>query len=126
MYIRETRKTPARALADLHASIRDHGFGVLHEYDFQRLLAERGHAVADACTVLEICQPALASTALREDMRVNLALPCRMSVFVDDGRTWIGMIPPGDMLALVPGGSGHEELAHTVEQTTRLIIDDAL
>ncbi len=45
------------------------------------------------------------------DMRLNMALPCRISVFTEKGVTKIGMIKPGQMLAalssdadLAPGG----------------------
>lgn len=125
-YIQSTDKSFSEAVRDLQHAVSDHGFGVLHQYDFQQVLAARGYPIGDACMVLEICQPELASEVLNADMRVNLALPCRMSVFTRDGQTWIGMLSPEQLLALVPTDADIGEVAHAVEQTARRIIDDAV
>ena len=45
LYERETLKTPAGAFEAVQESIRAHGFGLLHHYDFRRTLAEKGHAL---------------------------------------------------------------------------------
>ena len=36
---------------------------------------------------------------LARDLRLNMALPCRISVYTEQGRTRIGLILPGEMLA---------------------------
>lgn len=125
-YIRESQKKVADAVEALESAVSAHGFGVLHRYDFRQTLAEKGHPIDNDCIVLEICNPKLASEVLARDMRMNLALPCRVSVYSDQGQTRIGMIPPRDILALVARGDELDRLAGDVEATTRRIIDDAV
>lgn len=125
-YIRETGKSVAQAVSDVQKAALDHGFGVLHQYDFQQILKQKGFPINESCVVMEICQPKLASDAMANNMRTNLALPCRLSVFTEGGQTFIGMIPPTELLALVSSDAHMTDMANAVEQTTRRIIDDAL
>ena len=125
-YIRETSKPLEQAVSDLQKSAADHGFGVLHQYDFRHILEQKGFPIGESCIVMEICQPKLASDALSGNMRTNLALPCRMSVFTEHGRTHVGMIPPTSILSLVGNERDLEEMANAVEQTMRQIIDEAV
>ena len=53
--------------------------------------------------ILDVCNPERASRVLTIDMAVNLALPCRISVFEDGGRVKIGMIKPFFLLSVFPG-----------------------
>jgi uncharacterized protein (DUF302 family) len=62
---------------------------------------------------------------LAVDMRMNMALPCRVSVYTDGGRTWIGMIRPAPMLAMLSSDPALEAMAGEVEQTLTRIIDEA-
>ena len=41
-YIAETTKSPAQAVTDLEASVKQHGYGVLHTYDLKQTLASKG------------------------------------------------------------------------------------
>jgi uncharacterized protein (DUF302 family) len=43
--------------------------------------------------------PVQAAKVLSTDMSLNMALPCRISVFTADGKTRIGMIRPVQMLS---------------------------
>ena len=63
---------------------------------------------------------------LQVDMAINMALPCRISVYEDKGKTFIGMVPPSVLLGLISSSSELKEAAAGVEQTTRQIIDDAV
>jgi len=58
-------------------------------------------------------------------MPVNLALPCRISVFEDGGKVKIGMIKPPFLLSVFPGWEKMKEEAAEVEQDTIQIIEDA-
>lgn len=103
-YVRATAKSVADAVSDVEASVKRHGFGVLHAYDFKETLRSKGFDLPNECHVLEVCNPKQANEILRTDMSINMALPCRISVHEDAGRTWIGMIRPTALLRLVSEG----------------------
>lgn len=126
IYTRQTRKSVAEATRDMEAAVAAHGFGVLHAYDFQKTLGEKGFPLANGCRVLEVCNPRQASEVLATDMALNMVLPCRVSIYEDKGATLIGMIPPTDLLALVSKNPGIASAAADVERVMRAIIDDAV
>ncbi len=63
---------------------------------------------------------------LHINMAINMALPCRISIYEDSGKTFIGMIPPSTLLGLISPSAELRELGQDVEDTTRKIIDDAV
>lgn len=94
LYRKETSKSVDQVFADIEAASKAHGFGVLHHYDFKQILASKVFPLANECRVMEICNPAQASAVLSVDM----ALPYRISICEDGGKTIVGMIPPTAML----------------------------
>jgi len=98
-YIVESAKSIDQASTDLEAAVKRHGFGVLHVHDLGTTLRSKGIAFDEQCKVFEVCNPAQAAKVLSADMRLNMALPCRISVFTEKGRTKIGLIKPAAMLA---------------------------
>jgi uncharacterized protein (DUF302 family)/RNA polymerase-binding transcription factor DksA len=120
-----TQKSVANAARDLEAAVQKHKFGVLHVYDLKETLTKKGHPLEPECRIFEVCNPAHASKILQRDMRVNMALPCRISVFEDQGVTKIGTILPTEMLRMLSADPELAEVARSVEQTIKAIIDDA-
>lgn len=119
-YIVETSKSVKQAVTDLQASVLRHKFGVLHIHNLQETLKKKGVDFANACQILEICNPQNAKDVLIEDMDLNMALPCRVSVYSDKGKTKIGMIRPTVMLKLL---SNSPKLEKTAEEVEAAIID---
>jgi uncharacterized protein (DUF302 family) len=97
-YIVETPKSVEQAVADLQAAVQEHKFGVLHIHNLQETLKKKGVDFPNACQILEICNPQKAKEVLTEDMDLNMALPCRVSVYSEAGKTKIGMMKPSAML----------------------------
>lgn len=124
-YIAETAKSPAQAVADLQASVKQHGYGVLHIYDLKETLASKGFDLPNACHILEVCNPGQASAVLTADMGMNIALPCRISVYQDDGKTLIGMVRPTELLASLSQSEDLKAIAEQVEKDTIQIIEAA-
>ena len=56
-------------------------------------------------------------------MRLNMALPCRISVFTHQGKTQIGMIRPAQMLASLSQDPALAQVASDVEHATIRMID---
>lgn len=126
LYRKETRKSVDQVFADIEAASKAHGFGVLHHYDFKQTLESKGFALANECRVMEVCNPGQASEVLSVDMALNMALPCRISVYEDGGKTIVGMIPPTAVLKLVSDDPRIESAARQVEETMEKIIEASI
>jgi RNA polymerase-binding protein DksA len=124
-HIVTTPKSVAEAARDLDAAVQKHRFGVLHVYDLKETLTRKGHPLAAECRIFEVCNPQHASQVLQRDMRVNMALPCRISVFEDGGVTKIGTILPTELLRMLSPDRELAETARAVEATLKAIVNDA-
>ncbi len=124
-YIVDSDKTFNQASADLAAAVIRHGFGVLHIHDLGATLRSKGIAFDEECKVFEVCNPAQAARVLSTDMRLNMALPCRISVFTEKGKTRIGLIKPVQMLSALSQEAALVAVAKEVEGKTIQMVDDA-
>ena len=124
-YVVETSKSFEQASADLDAAVKRNGFGVLHVHDLGETLRSKGIAFEEHCKVFEVCNPAQAAKVLAADMRLNMALPCRISVFTDQGATKIGLIKPAQMLASLSQEPSLLQVAEEVESKTIQMVDEA-
>lgn len=125
-YIVQTNKTFAQASADLETAVVRHGFGVLHVHDLGATLRSKGIAFAEECKVFEVCNPTQAAKVLAADMRLNMALPCRISVYTEKNETKIGLIRPVQMLAALSQDAAITKIAHDVEQASIAMVDEAI
>jgi uncharacterized protein (DUF302 family) len=124
-YIVETEKSFEQASADLDAAVKEHGFGVLHVHNIGETLRSKGVEFKEDCKVFEVCNPQQAAKVLSTDMRLNMALPCRISVFTENDKTKIGLIKPQEMLSALSEDKTLAEVAKQVEDKTIQMIDQA-
>ncbi|OGV76950.1 MAG: hypothetical protein A3I83_03255 [Methylotenera sp. RIFCSPLOWO2_02_FULL_45_14] len=124
-YIIETNKSFTQAVTDLESAVIRNGFGLLHVHDLATTLRTKGFAFNDECKVFEICNPAQAAKVLAIDMRLNMALPCRISVFTENGKTKIGLIKPVQMLSALSQDATLAQVAKEVEEKTIKMVDEA-
>jgi uncharacterized protein (DUF302 family) len=124
-YIVETKKSFQQAAEDLDTAVKRHGFGVLHIHDLGATLRSKGIVFDEQCKIFEVCNPGQAAKVLSADMRLNMALPCRISVFTDKGKTQIGLIRPMQMLSALSQDEMLIKTATEVEEKTIQMIDDA-
>ncbi len=124
-YIVESAKSFDQAAADLEAAVIRHGFGVLHIHDLGATLRSKGIDFAHQCRIFEVCNPQQAAKVLATDMRLNMALPCRISVFTDGDKTLIGLIRPVQMLSALSSDGALMQVAAEVEDKTMQMVDDA-
>ncbi len=124
-YTVDSNKSFEQASADLDAAVKRNGFGVLHVHDLGATLRSKGIAFTNDCRVFEVCNPAQAAKVLSADMRLNMALPCRISVYTEQGRTRIGLIKPVQMLAALSDDPALAQVAREVEDKTILMVDEA-
>ncbi len=124
-YIVDTPKSFDQASADLEAAVKRHQFGVLHVHDLGNTLRSKGVDFKDECKVFEVCNPAQAAKVMGLDMRLNMALPCRISVYTEQGQTRIGLIKPAEMLAGLSQDAALLQIANEVEAQTLQMVDEA-
>ena len=124
-YIVETDKSFDQAAADLESAVTRHGFGVLHVHDLGTTLRGKGIAFDEECKVFEVCNPGHAAKVLAADMRLNMALPCRISVYTEKGRTWIGLIRPVQMLSSSSQDAALLQVAKEAEEKTIQMVENA-
>ena len=124
-YIVTSNKSFLQASTDLESAVKRHGFGVLHVHDLGTTLRSKGIAFAEECKVFEVCNPAQAAKVLATDMRLNMALPCRISVYTEKGKTNIGLIKPVQMLSALSQDAALVQVAKEVEEKTIRMVDDA-
>jgi len=124
-YIVESEKSFEQASIDLEAAVKRHQFGVLHVHDLGGTLRSKGVAFSDECKVFEVCNPGQAAKVMGLDMRLNMALPCRISVYTEQGQTRIGLIKPAEMLAGLSQDPALLQIANEVEAQTLQMVNEA-
>ncbi len=126
IHIQTSSKNIHTLIQDLTAAVEDHKYGVLHTHDLQNTMKNKGVDFPHPCQVLEICNPHHAAKILEEDIRVNLALPCRVGVWEEDGQTKIGTLLPTELLKVFGSSPSMQETAAQVEADMLAIIGDAV
>jgi uncharacterized protein (DUF302 family) len=124
-YIVDTPKSFSQASTDLESAVVRNGFGVLHVHDLGATLRGKGIAFDQECKIFEVCNPGQAAKVLSTDMRLNMALPCRISVFTEKGKTKIGLIRPVQMLSALSQDPALVQVAREVEDKTIQMVDEA-
>ena len=124
-YVVTSKKSVDQATADLEEAVRQNGFGVLHQYDLKKTLASKGVELPHECRILEVCNPQQAARVLTADIGMNVALPCRISVYEEGGQTRIGMVKPTAMLASLSDSQELRRVAEDVELAITRMIEAA-
>ncbi|MDO9054413.1 MAG: DUF302 domain-containing protein [Gallionella sp.] len=124
-YIVETDKSFEQASTDLESAVKHHSFGVLHVHNIGNTLRGKGVAFEENCNVFEVCNPGQAAKVLASDMRLNMALPCRISVYTEKGKTKIGTISPIQMLSALSQDPALVQVAREVEEKIILMMNEA-
>lgn len=124
-YIVDSEKHFEQACQDLHNRVTENGFGVLHVHDLGGTLRSKGIDFREDCNVFEVCNPQQAAKVLQRDMKLNMALPCRISVYTEGGVTKLGLIKPEPMLMALSDDEELGRIAAEVEKQVCLMIDQA-
>ena len=119
-----TVKSVSEAAAALHASVEANRFGVMQVHNLKETMAKKGVDLASECLIFEVCQPHQAKKVLDQNMSVCTALPCRISVYQEGGKTTLATLKPTTLLAMY-GTSQLEGVAQEVEDAIVKIMKEA-
>jgi uncharacterized protein (DUF302 family) len=117
LHIVESTKPLETVAADLAQAVVAHKFGVLGIHDLKQTLAKKGVAFERECRIFEVCNPHQAKKVLEANLEISTALPCRISVYTEGGRTKLATIKPTAMLSLYP----NPELKHVAAEVEAVI-----
>ncbi len=122
-YSVETGKSFEEAVLAVEQSTAEHGFRVLYVHDVAATLAEKGFS-REPLKIIEICNARYANEVLQKDIRAALMLPCPISVYTEQGRTYISTMLPTVLVDFFPE-SHLEAPAGAVEAAVRSIMEKA-
>jgi uncharacterized protein (DUF302 family) len=124
-HIVETDKTIEQVVKDLEKAVINNKFGVLHIHDLKTTMKKKGVDFPNECRIFEVCNPHKANAVLKEDMTLNMALPCRISVWEEIGQVKIGTLNPTALLSVLSDKTELKIIAEEVETTIKAIINEA-
>lgn len=66
-------------------------FGLMMKkhYPFSKNLPENGFEINEHASVFELCKPSVAANLLNTQPELNVLMPCRISVFEQDGISYV-------------------------------------
>ena len=95
-----TDKTVSETAAAVQAAVEANHFGVMQVHNLKETMIKKGVEFAHECLIFEVCQPQQAKKVLDENMSVSTALPCRISVYEENGKTVLATLKPTTLLAM--------------------------
>ena len=120
-----TDKTVNETGTALQTAVQKHHFGVMQVHNLKETMIKKGVEFAHECLIFEVCQPQQAKKVLEENMSVCTALPCRISVYEEDGKTILATLKPTTLLAMF-NSPQLATVAQEVEDTIVKIMDEAV
>lgn len=122
-YTVETKKSFDDAVAAIEAKSKEKGFGILHVHDVKATLAGKGFD-REPLKIIEICNAKYANQVLARDVKISLMLPCPISVYTQEGKTYISTLRPRMISDFYPQAD-ITTLAAEVDKIVLNIVDEA-
>jgi uncharacterized protein (DUF302 family) len=120
-----TDKTVKEAAAALHLAVPANQFGVMQVHDLKETMWKKGVEFDHECLIFEVCQPQQAKKVLDENMSISTALPCRISIYEEGGKTILATLKPTTLLAMF-NTPQLNDVAQEVENTILKIMTEAV
>ena len=95
-----TDKTVSEAAAALQVAVQNNHFGVMQVHNLKETMTKKGVKFAHECLIFEVCQPQKAKQVLDANMSISTALPCRISIYEEGGKTILATLKPTTLLAM--------------------------
>ena len=119
----ESRKSLAEVARALEEAAPRHRFGILAVHDLKAKMKEKGVEFANACRIYEVCNPQRAKQVLEKDMSISTALPCRITVYQDQGKVKVATLLPTHVLGMFTA-TDMGPVAQEVERDIVALVDE--
>ena len=119
-----TAKSITDAATALRIAVESNDFGVMQVHNLKESMWKKGVELGRDCLIFEICQPEQAKRVLDLDMSVSTALPCRISVYREEGKTILAAIRPSTLLLMFDTPQ-LKQVAEEIEETMIKIMNEA-
>lgn len=120
-----TDKTVSETASALQTAIVANNFGLMQVHDLQATMQKKGVEFTHECLIFEVCNPHQAKKVLDSNLSLSTALPCRISLYEQDGKTFLVTLKPTMMLSMF-GMADLASVAQEVETTMIKIMQAAL
>ncbi|SOC21592.1 uncharacterized protein SAMN05880501_11325 [Ureibacillus xyleni] len=119
-YTVHTNKTIEEAIESIEQNLKINKFGVLWQLNLTETLQKKGvDSYRKPYRILEVCNPVEAARVLEHNPLVGYFLPCKITVYEDEGKTKIGLPKPTAMISLI----NDAELVSIAESIEKILID---
>jgi len=114
-----TNKTIDEAIASIEQNLKENKFGVLWQLNLTDTLQKKGvDSYQKPYRILEVCNPVEAARVLGHNPLVGYFLPCKITVYEDEGKTKIGLPKPTAMIGLL----NDPELESIAQEIEKILI----
>ena len=121
-YMEVSNKSVQEVVDCLKEVCAKYKFGVQHIHNVNETLKSKGIDLGNECQIVDICNPIVAKKFLSEDMSLSIIMPCKISVYSQDGETIIAM---NSLVQLVDDiNPDLIDLAQETQETLLEIIDE--
>ena len=86
-----TDKSVQEVIDSLKEVTAKYKYGIQHIHNVKETLKSKGIDLGNECQIVDICNPIVAQKFLTEDMSLSIIMPCKISVYTQDGETMIAM-----------------------------------
>ncbi|WP_428023952.1 DUF302 domain-containing protein [Arcobacter sp.] len=124
VYIEKSEKSVQEVVDKIQEIISTYKFGVQHIHNIKQTLNSKGIDFKNECQVLDICSPKVAENFLSNDMSLSSIMPCKISVYEEDGETTVAI---NSLVQLVDDiNPDMTDIAQEVQKTILKIIEEAI
>jgi len=122
-YTVTTNKSFDEAVTSVGKETKNAGFKVLHIHDVTATLKEKGFEI-EPFKIIEVCNAKSAYAVLQADIKIGLCLPCKINVYLKDGKTYISGMRPVILPQFFPQAN-LGNLPVEVDEIIRGIVDNS-
>lgn len=125
LIVKSTERSLESVCEILPTVAQKHKFGVLGTHDLKQKMLSKGVPFDRECRVFEVCNPQQAQRVLLQAIEISTALPCRIAVYEEAGRTVLATIKPTMLLTMFDAPAA-KAIAQEVEETMTMIMEEVV
>lgn len=112
-------------IAAIEQKIAGIKFGVLCKINLAEKIRAKGLEFSQELTILEICNPAEARSALQMNSKAAYFLPCKLVVREEEGKAIVSLMKPSSLISEL-NDPELEQLARRIEDKLIGVMDDLI